>query len=221
VTQVWRRGLYAVTDPALIPADAFTTAIQAAISGGAVLIQYRDKAGDPVQAGERARAALACCRAHNVPLLINDDVELAAAIGADGVHLGRDDAQPSAARQRLGPGAIIGVSCYNQLPRALVAADAGADYVAFGRFFPSHTKPHAVQAEVELLRRAKQQLNIPLVAIGGITANNGMALVNAGADLLAVIHGVFAQPDIAAAARDIAGLFEQAATRREQKVLSL
>lgn len=213
----WQRGLYAIADSALLAGMEPTTQVDAAIAGGAVLVQYRDKGTDTAQRCAQARALLACCRAHKVPLLINDDVELAAAIGADGVHLGRDDTALATARQRLGPHAIIGVSCYNLLPHAIAAAETAADYVAFGRFFPSQTKPRAVQAEVDLLRRAKHRLRIPLAAIGGITADNGAALIAAGADLLAVIHGVFAQPDIAAAARNIAGLFDHDAVGRKPR----
>lgn len=203
----WQRGLYAITDPELIADSELTAQVDAALSGGAVLIQYRDKRRDETQRVACARAVLACCRARQVPLIINDDLALAAAIGADGIHLGGDDTTVATARQHLGSRAIIGASCYNQLPRAMAAARAGADYVAFGRFFPSRTKPHAVQAEMDLLRRAKQSLPIPVAAIGGINASNGAALIAAGADLLAVIHGVFGQPDVAVAARRIAQLF--------------
>jgi thiamine-phosphate pyrophosphorylase len=205
----WQRGLYAVVDSTLLAGADVATQVGAAIAGGAVLVQYRDKGADGTQRHVQASAVLACCRAHEVPLLINDDVGLADAIGADGVHLGRDDTALAAARQRLGPRAIIGVSCYNLLPRAIAAAEAGADYVAFGRFFPSRSKPDAVQAEVELLHDAKQRLHIPVAAIGGITADNGAMLIEAGADLLSVINGLFAQPDVSAAARRIAGLFDQ------------
>ncbi|MAT65105.1 MAG: hypothetical protein CMN57_05635 [Gammaproteobacteria bacterium] len=132
---------------------------------------------------------------------------MAAAAGAHGVHLGRDDAAVTAARERLGPRAIIGVSCYNELDRARQAARLGADYVAFGRFFPSRTKPQAVQAEPALLTAARRELGLPLVAIGGITPENGGLLLAAGADMLAVIHGVFGAADIEAAARGYTALF--------------
>ncbi len=142
-----------------------------------------------------------------IPLIVNDDVELAAAVGAAGVHLGRDDAALQAARTRLGAEAIIGISCYNDLQRARQAAQAGADYVAFGRFYPSHSKPQAVLAEPALLSQATTELALPVVAIGGITPANGRALLAAGASMLAAIHGVFGQPDITAAARRYADLF--------------
>ena len=154
-----------------------------------------------------ARALNALCREHGVAFLINDDVRLAGTIGAAGVHLGRDDPDIGAARAVLGASALIGVSCYNELARAQAAQDAGADYVAFGRFFPSRTKPQAVPAAPELLRAARTALKIPIVAIGGITPENGASLIAAGADALAVIEGVFNQSDIRAAAERYARLF--------------
>jgi thiamine-phosphate pyrophosphorylase len=204
-----RRGLYALTDSTLIPEDRLIPAVAAAIAGGAVLVQYRDKSGDAAKRAWEAQDLVNLCRPLGVPLIINDDVALAAAVGADGVHLGRDDGDIAAARAALGPGALIGVSCYNELERARAAEAAGADYVAFGSFFPSSVKPGAVRAEVDLLRQARQQLNVPLVAIGGINADNGALLIEAGADLLAVISDVFGQSDIRAAARRIAGLFDK------------
>jgi thiamine-phosphate pyrophosphorylase len=184
-----------------------------AIAGGARVIQYRDKSeNDPVPAQGRrlaqAQALLAVCRAAGVPLIINDDPALAAAVGSDGVHLGREDLAPTEARRLLGPGAIIGVSCYDRLDLAEAAQAAGADYVAFGSFFPSSTKPLAVRADLGLLRRARQCIRLPLVAIGGITPENGAAVITAGADLLAVISGVFGEPDPLAAARNYARLFD-------------
>jgi len=217
----WRHGLYAISDPELIPPQDLALRIDAAIAGGATLIQYRDKTASDAQRLERAGAMLAVCRARQVPMLINDDIALAAAVGADGVHLGRNDTLLAAARQQLGRHAIIGVSCYNELPRAVIAAEQGADYVAFGRFFPSLTKPHASQAEVALLSRAKRCLNVPIAAIGGISADNGATLIAAGADLLAVIHGVFGRADVVAAARSIAGLFDDAAVKRQRRTISV
>jgi thiamine-phosphate pyrophosphorylase len=201
------RGLYAIADTAIAPPEELLVRVGQALRGGARLIQLRDKRHRDTQAREQACALLELCRAHSVPLLINDDVALAAAIGADGVHIGRADAPLAQARAVLGPAALIGVSCYDSLERARAAARGGADYVAFGRFYPSSTKPEAVQAPPELLGQARQALDIPLVAIGGITPENGAALIEAGADMLAVIHGVFAQADPEAAARRIAALF--------------
>lgn len=201
------RGLYAITDSALITPERLIEAVAQAIAGGAAMIQYRDKDTDAARREREACELLALCRAHGVPLIINDDIGLAAAIGADGVHLGRDDIPPDEARHRLGDAALIGVSCYNDFARAVAAQAAGTDYVAFGRFFSSHTKPDVARADIELIRRAKQHLDIPVAAIGGITAENGAALVEAGVDMLAVIHGVFGQPDPKGAARRFAQLF--------------
>lgn len=200
-------GLYAITDAALTPGDALIPAVAAALRGGARMVQYRDKGTDTRRRADEAAALAALCARHGALLIVNDDVELAAAVGAAGVHLGRDDPDLHAARARLGRAAIIGVSCYNQLTRAEAAAAAGADYVAFGRFFPSRTKPDALAATPDLLAAARRALDLPLVAIGGITPDNGAQLLAAGADLLAVIHGVFGQPDIETAARRFAALF--------------
>ncbi len=201
------RGLYAITDSKLLSPERMVEAVALAIQGGAVMIQYRDKGDDPMRRQWEASDLSNICRPLGVPLIINDDVELAAQVMAKGVHLGQHDADIAAARNRLGPNAIIGISCYNDLDCAIAAEKAGADYVAFGSFFPSRVKPEAVKAEVELLRQAKQQLNIPVVAIGGITADNGAQLVEAGADMLAVITDVFGQADIRAAAEQFTSLF--------------
>lgn len=203
----WGRGLYAITDSRLIPDDRLPDAVSEAIDGGAVLIQLRDKRGASEARTALAAQVLEVSRSAGVPLIVNDDISLAEAIGADGVHLGRDDPALEAARRRLGPTAIIGVSCYDQYPRAAEAVHAGADYVAFGRFFPSHTKPDAVPASPALLGEAAG-LGVPVVAIGGITPENGCALIEAGADLLAVVNGVFGETDIRAAATAYARLFD-------------
>ena len=205
---VLRDGLYAITDSNLIPATELAARVAQAIAGGATVIQYREKQLATVERHRQAAELAELCQRHAVTFLINDDVELAAAVGAAGVHLGKDDTVIRAARARLGTRAIIGVSCYNRLQRAQAAAAAGADYVAFGRFFPSHTKPAAVQADPVLLEQARRQLALPLVAIGGITPENGGPLLAAGANLLAVIHGIFGQPDVQAAAQRYKELFD-------------
>ena len=202
------RGLYAITDSKLLSPERMVEAVALAIQGGAMMIQYRDKGDDPMRRQWEASDLSNICRPLGVPLIINDDVELAVQVMAKGVHLGKDDADIAAARAKLGPNAIIGVSCYNDLNCAIAAEKAGADYVAFGSFYPSRVKPGAVKADLELLRQAKQQLNIPVVAIGGITADNGAQLVEAGADMLAVITDIFGQADVRAAAERIANLFE-------------
>jgi thiamine-phosphate pyrophosphorylase len=202
-------GLYAIADSSYLSAEQFVPAVRAALDGGARVIQYRDKKSDAQQRATIARALNALCHEHDRPLLINDDVALAAAVAAAGVHLGRDDPDIGAARAALGPAALIGVSCYNELARAQAAQAAGADYVAFGRFFASRTKPQAVPATPTLLHAARAELRIPIVAIGGITPENGATLIAAGADALAVIEGVFGQADIRAAAERYAQLFKE------------
>jgi thiamine-phosphate pyrophosphorylase len=201
------RGLYAITDPQLCPNEVLTTQVAMTLAGGCRIVQYRDKHNDGALRRTLAKQLLALCRDHQAQLIINDDLQLAHEIGADGVHLGRDDPDPAAARHLLGDKVLIGVSCYNQLELAQLAAGQGVDYVAFGRFFPSHSKPNAVQADPDLLRQARKCIDLPLVAIGGITPENGAPLIAAGADMLAVIHGVFGQPDIEAASRRLCDLF--------------
>ena len=201
-------GLYVIADTSLIPGDRLARAVEQAIHGGARLVQYRDKSDDSVARRAQAEELAKLCRRYGIPLLINDDIQLAVSVGADGVHLGREDESLASARELLGEQALIGVSCYNQLSRAREAEAAGADYVAFGSFFPSTTKPDAVSAQIALLREARATLTLPVVAIGGITPENGAELIAAGADALAVITGVFASDDIATAASRYARLFE-------------
>lgn len=217
---VFLRGLYAIADSQWLPAGTMVNAVHAAIKGGARIIQFRDKrtAPDeksrhqPVELDSATRARLArelavVCGQLDVPLIINDDVALAASCGAHGVHLGRHDTDVRRAREMLGSHAIIGVSCYNEIGRARTAAAEGADYVAFGRFFPSRTKPHAATASLDLLKQARREIRIPVIAIGGITPENGGTLLECGADALAVVEGVFGQADIRAAAEKISALF--------------
>jgi thiamine-phosphate pyrophosphorylase len=196
-------GLYAITDG---PRADLLSAARAALEGGAALLQYRDKTRDAERRLQEARELAALCHAFAVPLIINDDVELARASDAAGVHLGEDDEAIADARAALGDEAIIGVSCYDSPQRARDAAAAGANYLAFGAFFPSATKPGARHATPDLLRGARG-LGLPLVAIGGITHENGGPLIAAGADFLAVVSGVFGASDIRAAARHYVELF--------------
>jgi len=197
-------GLYAITDG---PRDDLLPVARAALEGGATMLQYRDKTRDADRRLRDARALAALCTEFGTPLIVNDDVELALACGAAGVHLGEDDPRIADARLALGDGAIIGLSCYDSLQRARDAADAGADYLAFGAFFPSPTKPGAHHATADLLRDARI-FSLPLVAIGGITVENGGSLIAAGADYLAVISALFGASDVRAAARQFATLFE-------------
>jgi thiamine-phosphate pyrophosphorylase len=204
------RGLYAVTPAALCrQPPRLGAAVAAALTGGARLIQYRDKDGDAAAREALARELLVLCRARGARLIVNDDVALAAKVGADGVHLGQADVPLREARRRLGDAALIGVSCGNRLDRAVAAQEGGASYVAFGRFFPSRTKPEAPPAELALLREARAALRLPLCAIGGITPANAAAVIGAGADLVAAVDGVFGALDVTAAARAYARLFVQ------------
>lgn len=203
------RGLYLLT-----PDDTNTRRLLervSAVVGFASLLQYRNKLAAPALAAAQVDALLPLCRAHGVPLLVNDDWRLARATGADGAHMGEDDGDLRAARAALEPTAIIGASCYDSLSRAEAAARAGASYVAFGACFPSPTKPNARRATTELLGKART-LGLPVVAIGGITPDNARSVVEAGADLLAVISGVFDAPDPAAAAQAYLRAFEPTGT---------
>ena len=199
------RGLYAIT-PDEQDTAALLSKVRLVLRGGACVLQYRNKLADASLRAEQAGALRRLTREFGVPLIVNDDAALARHVEADGVHLGGEDGSVAEARALLGDGGIIGVSCYNRLPLAQEAVKHGADYVAFGAFFPSGVKPEAVVATLELLRQARQELQVPIVAIGGITVQNGAQLIEAGADALAVISAVFAAPDIQDAARQFADL---------------
>lgn len=200
------RGLYAIT-PDSIDSDVLVGRVDAALRGGAKLVQYRDKQRDTARQTEMARALRVLCQRHGARLIINDDVRLALAVDADGVHLGASDGDLTAARRALGPDKLLGASCYADLDLARRAVAAGADYVAFGAVYPSPTKPQALRAPLSLFARCRAELDVPSCAIGGITAANGGALVAAGADLLAVISDLFEAPDIASRAIDFQQLF--------------
>lgn len=202
-----KHGLYAITDAGLTPEERLSDCVSKAIEGGAVMVQYRNKNADEAQRDREAHLLRDVCHAHRIPLIINDFVDLAHRVGAQGVHLGKNDPLVHEARAVLGDSAIIGVSCYNEFQRALRAQQSGADYVAFGSFHPTGTKEDTVRAKIELLQEARKHLHIPVVAIGGITPENGRPLVHAGASLLAACSGVFGQPDIESAARHYAHLF--------------
>lgn len=201
------RGLYVITDAHLQAPERLAERVEAALRGGARVVQYRDKGDDGARRLREAQTLRRLCRGRAL-FIVNDDVGLAAEVEADGVHLGEDDAALTAARRTLGADARIGVSCYNQLALAHAAVAAGADYVAFGSVFPSPTKPQARRADLELLQRARAELAVPVVAIGGIDADNAGAVIKAGANALAVISAVFGQPDPEAAAHRIARLFD-------------
>ncbi|MEO8344902.1 MAG: thiamine phosphate synthase [Betaproteobacteria bacterium] len=188
------QGLYAVT-PDIVDISQLVAKVEAAIAGGAQAIQYRNKTGSPSLRAKQAAMLARVCGGRGALFIVNDDVALAREVGAAGVHLGEDDGDVGRARERLGKDMIIGVSCYNDIARAKRLVAEGADYIAFGSFYPSQTKPEAARAELTLLRRARA-LKVPVVAIGGITATNAHALVMAGADALAVISAVFNHDDL-------------------------
>jgi len=200
------KGLYAIT-PDERSTGELARKLRLALAGGASIVQYRSKSAGPAMRREQGEALLALCRASRVPLIVNDDLDLAEAIGADGLHLGREDAPIAAARRRLGPAKILGASCYDQLALAVAARDAGADYVAFGSAFASRTKPGAVRAPLALYREAKSHLGCPIVAIGGITSRNAQSLIEAGVDSVAVISALFDAEDIRERAREFAAMF--------------
>jgi thiamine-phosphate pyrophosphorylase len=201
------RGLYAITpDLDLSDRSKLRDKVQKALDGGVAALQYRSKNLEPWEALSETKLYVSMCRTRGVPLIVNDDISLAIAAGADGVHIGKDDGDLAAARARL-PAKILGASCYDSLDAARAAVAAGADYVAFGSVFASPTKPSAVRAPLALFAQAKA-LGVPLVAIGGITLENAPQLLAAGADALAVISDLFDAPDIAGRARAYGKLFQ-------------
>ncbi|MBT5031824.1 MAG: thiamine phosphate synthase [Proteobacteria bacterium] len=184
-------GLYAITDQVLLSGERFGPAVQAVLAGGARVVQYRDKSVDDECRLAQANLVVGACRATGAVSIINDDVELARKVGADGVHLGRADLSIAEARQVLGQSAILGVSCYNQLELARAAVSEGADYVAVGSLYPSATKPEAVVASIDDLREIANEMTVPVVVIGGITPGNLFELYTAGANAVAVVSAVF------------------------------
>lgn len=201
------QGLYVVTDSTLLK-DNLLSAVEEALKGGAQIVQYRDKSSNNSQRLHEAQQLKNLCDSYHIPLLINDDVDLALSVGA-GVHLGQSDGSIAVARQRLGQDAIIGATCHNSLVLAQQAVAEGASYIAFGAFYPSSTKPLAQLANLATLTQAKQLYNLPVVAIGGITLDNAAPLIAAGADYVAVISDIFARPvnDIRQRAQSFKPLF--------------
>jgi thiamine-phosphate pyrophosphorylase len=199
-------GLYAVTPDCNDTPDLLAK-VEAALAGGARLLQYRNKTANPALQLIQGRALLALCWEYQVPLIINDHLDLALALDAHGLHLGAEDGLLAQARARLAAGKILGASCYRSIETALDAQQAGADYVAFGGFFISTIKPSTTRTPLALLHEAKQRLSVPVVAIGGITPDNAPQLVAAGADGVAVISALFGAPDVRAAAQRFDALF--------------
>ena len=201
------KGLYAITDQQLITEEDFSESVEAALQGGAKIIQYRDKSNNLGKRLQQANLLRALCHQYHATCIINDDIELAKAVNAHGVHLGKDDFSLRHARQVLGENAIIGVSCYNNLNRAIEAEKYNADYVAFGAIFSSTTKPDARIAGLDIITKAKQQLSIPVCTIGGITQNNIQQVIAQGADMAAVISGIFSADDIKQSATTLSQFF--------------
>lgn len=208
VTKPAIAGLYAIT-PNLADTNELLRKVRLALQGGARVLQYRNKSADAALQLQQASALRNLTREFDTTFIVNDDAALAAQVDADGVHLGGEDGSVAAARALLGATKIIGVSCYNRAPLALEAVQQGADYVAFGAFFPSSVKPAAVIAEVSMLRAVRNEIDAPIVAIGGITQQNGAELVQAGATSLAVISALWDAPNIEASAKDFSKLFSR------------
>ena len=199
-------GLYAVT-PDEPDTRVLVERVAAAISGGARIVQYRNKTASAALRLEQAQTLKRACDVHGAALIVNDHAELAAEVDAAGVHIGADDGDAAVARDTVGREKLVGVSCYRRLDLARAAEDAGADYVAFGSFFASTVKPGAVRAPLDLLREARAAVRVPIVAIGGITIDNAPALLDAGADAIAVISALFGADDVSAQARRFTALF--------------
>ena len=201
-------GLYAIT-PDEPRTELLLTKVGQALRGGATVVQYRNKAASPELRLEQARALAPLCRKAGAVFVINDDLELALTLDVDGLHLGAEDGDLAAARKRLGPGKLLGASCYDRIDLAEAAVAAGADYLAFGSVFSSATKPAAVRAPLSIFAEAHRRFRLPLVAIGGITLQNAPQVYAAGADALAVISALFDSADIAASAAGFTRLYQQ------------
>ncbi|MEE8156902.1 MAG: thiamine phosphate synthase [Gammaproteobacteria bacterium] len=201
-------GLYVIADTAFLSDASLINSAASAIEGGTSIVQYRDKRSDHRRRLEQARKLRCLCAKSGVLFIVNDDIEIAARTGADGVHLGAGDPGIVEARRQLGEKAIIGASCYDSLERVRSAIDEGADYVALGSVYRSPTKSKAIRVDLDTIVAARAEFRLPIACIGGITAENAAPVVDAGADMLAVMSGVFDQPDITAAARNLARLFD-------------
>lgn len=200
------RGLYAVT-PDESDTERLLAMVSAALTGGAAIVQYRNKLATPALQREQTGALLSLCRAARVPLIINDNLQLTIDLDADGVHLGGEDGDLVAARAQLGPSKLLGSSCYASIERALAARDAGADHIAFGAMFNSRTKPNARLAPLTLFADAHKQVGLPCVAIGGITLDNAPSLIAAGVHAIAIIDALFSAADVTRRARAFTQLF--------------
>lgn len=200
-------GLYAIT-PGLVDTTLLLTKTEQVLAGGARLVQYRNKAADKRLRHDQAKSLLQLCRSYDSPMIVNDYVDLAAEIDADGVHVGEHDADIEATRKLLGANKIIGASCYNTLELALQAEKKGADYVAFGAFYPTLTKQNTVTAPIGILSNAKKMLTIPIICIGGINLTNALPLIQSGADAIAVCNALYQAKDIYKTAETFVQFFD-------------
>jgi thiamine-phosphate pyrophosphorylase len=200
------KGLYAIT-PDMADSNSLLLKTQLAIEGGAFMVQYRSKIQDRDVKIQQCAAILRLCREYKIPCIVNDDVDMCRVLEADGVHLGKKDDNIAEVRSILGEDAIIGSSCYDQLNRAKLAQKEGASYVAFGAMFETSTKPNAPRATLELLREAKSQIQIPIVAIGGITMNNAHDVIETGIDAIAVINSLYESNSIKETAETLSSMF--------------
>jgi thiamine-phosphate pyrophosphorylase len=201
--------IYAITDPGLLPGERLFTAVETALTAGIRLVQLRHKQADIEQLRPMVQRLVGLCRQHGAACILNDHVTLVLETGAHGVHLGQSDGSVRDARRLLGEDAIIGVTCHGDLALARRAQDEGASYVAFGRFYSSNTKPLAKAADPEVLRAARREIALPVVAIGGIDRDNMAPLLEAGAQTLAVCHSLFGTEDIALAARALLAEYDR------------
>ncbi len=202
------KGLYVIT-PDEPNTDILLSKVEAVLQGGISMLQYRNKLASHKLQMQQARAILPLCRQYHAPLIINDSIKLCLTLDADGVHLGADDGNLSDARARLGADKILGASCYNRFDLAIAAQQAGVDYVAFGACFASSTKPYAPVVSLDLFKLAQAQLNIPTVAIGGITIENALAVIEAGASSIAVINAIFNADDVKLTTQQFTHLFRE------------
>ena len=198
------KGLYAITES---NSKNLIENVTLALKGGIKILQYRNKQASSQQKQQEAQALAALCKKFNTPFIINDDIQLAQKVRADGVHLGRDDGSILEARAQLGDKAMIGVTCYQDIEIARQAEKLGANYVAFGSFFASPTKPQAPRAGIKLLQQAKQEISLPICCIGGITLDNASTLIDNGADMIAVISSLFASDNITVTAQQFTRKF--------------
>ncbi len=210
------KGLYALTDRVLTPRELLTRKVREALLGGARIIQLRDKASTDEELVPVSLELKDLCEGFGRLFIVNDRVSLAKKVKAHGVHIGKDDISLERAREELGDKAIIGVSCYNSLELAMKYERMGADYVAFGSFFPSPTKPGAVRADTGLLKKARGRLNVPICAIGGINHENAGLLVENGVDMVAVVSALWKSKDIKKGAREISSIFERKRRARHE-----